>query len=76
MRFEKEEGRVRMRIGSARVSTEDQSLDLQHDAWNKAGCKRVVTSRISTTKAFHCSLDVGSRHPGSWLAGSYGGPRR
>jgi len=41
---------VQMLIGYARVSTEDQSLDLQSDALNKAGCEKIYTEKISGMK--------------------------
>lgn len=40
-----------MRIGYARVSTDDQSLDLQRDALKKAECERVFTDTMSGAKS-------------------------
>lgn len=40
-----------MRIGYARVSTEDQNLTLQTDALTKAGCDRLFQDQMSGTRA-------------------------
>jgi DNA invertase Pin-like site-specific DNA recombinase len=40
-----------MYIGYARVSTHDQNLDLQQDALQQVGCKRIIVDRVSGTVA-------------------------
>ena len=40
-----------MLLGYARVSTQDQSVELQRDALTKAGCKKVFTDKISGAQA-------------------------
>jgi DNA invertase Pin-like site-specific DNA recombinase len=39
-----------MLIGYARISTHDQTLALQQDALEKAGCERIFTDTVSGTK--------------------------
>ncbi|MBN2318300.1 MAG: recombinase family protein [Acidobacteria bacterium] len=45
-----------MLIGYARVSTEDQKIELQTDALEKCGCQKVFIDRISGTRSERPSL--------------------
>ena len=51
-----------MLIGYARVSTTDQTLDLQKDALEKAGCDRIFTDTASGAKAERVGLDEAMSH--------------
>ncbi len=45
-----------MKIGYARVSTKDQSLNLQKDALKKAGCEKIYSEQISGAKTDRANL--------------------
>ena len=46
-----------MLIGYARVSTDDQNLDLQVDALKKAGCEQLFTDQVSGAAAVKTGLE-------------------
>lgn len=46
-----------MLIGYARVSTQDQNLDLQREALTKAGCERIFDDKLSGRHAKRPGLD-------------------
>lgn len=58
-----------MKIGYARVSTSDQTLDLQEDALKKAGCERIFTDKASGAKTERPGLEQAVRfvRPGDIL---------
>lgn len=50
-----------MKIGYARVSTEDQCLDLQRDALKKAGCQKIFTEKRSGADCNRPALRAATR---------------
>lgn len=59
-----------MLIGYARVSTDDQHLDLQRDALAQAGCERIFEDRVSGAQAEREGLAnlITSLRPGEALS--------
>ncbi len=51
-----------MLIGYARVSTDDQNLDLQRDALNQAGCDQIFEDQLSGAKAERPGLHEALRY--------------
>jgi DNA invertase Pin-like site-specific DNA recombinase len=51
-----------MLIGYARVSTQDQTLDLQTDALTQAGCEKIFTDTTSGAKAERPGLQEAMNH--------------
>src|SRR5215813_6455850 len=51
-----------MLLGYARVSTQDQTLDLQTDALKRAGCEKIFTDTTSGAKAERPGLQGAMNH--------------
>ena len=56
MNFEKMAAEKTMLIGYARISTDDQSLDLQIDALQNAGCEQIFSDKLSGKKTQRSGL--------------------
>src|SRR5262249_49519280 len=54
--------RTSMLIGYARVSTQDQTLDLQTDALSRAGCEKIFTDTMSGAKSERPGLQDAMNH--------------
>lgn len=46
-----------MLIGYARVSTNEQNLDMQHDALNEAGCEKIFIDKVSSMASARPGID-------------------
>ena len=51
-----------MRIGYARISTRDQNQELQLDALDRAGCKRIFTDKLSGAQVERPGLSEALSH--------------
>lgn len=51
-----------MITGYARVSTEEQNLDLQLNALRKAGCEKIFKEKVTTRKAQRPALEEAFKH--------------
>lgn len=58
-----------MHVGYARVSTDDQNLNLQYDALNLAGCERIFKDQLSGAKSDRPGLQdaISYARPGDTL---------
>jgi len=63
-----------MRIGYARISTRDQNQELQLDALDRAGCKRIFTDKLSGAQVERPGLSEALStyaKPIPWWSGSW-----